>query len=128
MQTVQTTAIRGVTADAVRLELRHDTDAYRWYEEASGGDAEVSGDTIEEAIANAGLAWPGIEIYNYGTCELCGSECDEEQCHSACGYYVVCDACMRLPSTPDYVRGYLDGTDMSRAAEAREWLDAEIGR
>lgn len=41
----------------VALELRHDRDAYRWYERATGSDTEVSGPTVDTAIQAARNAW-----------------------------------------------------------------------
>lgn len=48
-------------ARGIRLELRLDADgAYRWYEESSGADTEVSADTLEGALEAAELAWCGF--------------------------------------------------------------------
>lgn len=55
-------------AQGIGLELRQDSDgAYRWYEESSGADTEVSADTLEGAVEAAGLAWAGFWCFSFLT-------------------------------------------------------------
>lgn len=41
----------------IKIELRKDQDAYRWYQSGDGADTEVSGETIPEAIDVAWKSW-----------------------------------------------------------------------
>ncbi len=56
MNNLLTATITGDEGKAIRLFLRRDKDAYRWYEE-SGKDTEVSGDSIEDARGAAYASW-----------------------------------------------------------------------
>ena len=58
MKAIRTATIReSASTQPITLELRHDRDAYRWYERGTGADTEVSGPTIDTAIQAAHNAW-----------------------------------------------------------------------
>ena len=58
MKAIRTATIQeSASTEPIALELRHDHDAYRWYERATGADTEVSGPTVAAAIQAAHNSW-----------------------------------------------------------------------
>ena len=63
MKAIRTATIQeSASTQPITLELRHDRDAYRWYERATGADTEVSGATINTALQAARDAWMNWSI------------------------------------------------------------------